>query len=64
MHIAPGAVLAGNVTVGNSAFIGANSVIREGVSIGENVIVGAGSVVVKNVVTDSVVVGNPSNRIR
>ncbi|MBE2230647.1 MAG: NeuD/PglB/VioB family sugar acetyltransferase, partial [Chitinophagaceae bacterium] len=33
-HIAPGAVLCGNVKVGRNTFIGANSVIRQGIVIG------------------------------
>src|SRR5215471_11499297 len=44
VHIAPGAVLAGNVYVGEGAFIGANSVIKEGIRIGQNAVIGAGSV--------------------
>ncbi len=59
-HIAPGAVLCGNVTIGENAFIGANAVIKEGITIGENAIVGAGSVVIKNVTSNAKVAGNPS----
>jgi sugar O-acyltransferase (sialic acid O-acetyltransferase NeuD family) len=62
-HIAPGAVLAGNVTIGNNSFVGANSVIKEGVKIGDNVIIGAGSVVIKNIEDEKKVVGNPSREI-
>lgn len=64
VHIAPGAVLAGNVKVGKGSFIGANSVIKEGVSIGENVIVGAGTVVTKNLEDGSKWVGNPARNIQ
>ena len=63
VHIAPGAVLAGNVTIGNGSFIGANSVIRENVTIGRNVIIGAGAVVVKDVLDNSIMVGNPAGNI-
>src|SRR5699024_3216679 len=35
-HIAPGAVLAGNIKVGKGSFIGANSVLKEGINIGDN----------------------------
>jgi sugar O-acyltransferase (sialic acid O-acetyltransferase NeuD family) len=58
-HIAPGAVLCGDVHVGSGSFIGAGSVIRQGVRIGDNVMIGAGSVVVKNIPSNSRVVGNP-----
>lgn len=63
VHIAPGAVLAGGVTIGNGSFIGANSVIREKITIGRNVIIGAGAVVVKDVLDNSIMVGNPARNI-
>lgn len=60
VHIAPGAVLAGNVKVGNLSFVGANSVIKEGVNIGTNVVVGAGSVVISDIKDNATVYGNPA----
>ncbi len=63
-HIAPGATLAGNVTIGERSFIGANSVVKEGVTIGKDVIVGAGSVVVKDIPNGQTVVGNPARPIK
>jgi sugar O-acyltransferase (sialic acid O-acetyltransferase NeuD family) len=62
-HIAPGAVLCGNVTVGRSSFIGANSVIRQGIHIGNNVTIGAGTVVVKDIPDGATVVGNPAKNL-
>jgi sugar O-acyltransferase (sialic acid O-acetyltransferase NeuD family) len=62
-HIAPGAVLCGNVTVGRSTFIGANSVIRQGVTIGNNVTIGAGTVVIKDVPDNAMMVGNPARKL-
>ena len=59
-HIAPGAVLAGNVSIGKHCFIGANSVIKQGVRIGNGVTIGAGSVVLKDVSENSIVFGNPA----
>lgn len=59
-HIAPGAVLCGNVHVGENSFVGAKSVVREGIRIGKNAIIGAGSVVVKDVPDNVKVVGNPA----
>jgi len=59
-HIAPGAILCGNVTIGSGTFIGAGSVIRQGISIGSNVTVGAGSVIVKNIPDNVLVFGNPA----
>ena len=59
-HVAPGAVLLGNVNVGKNSFIGSNSIIKEGVKIGDDVIVGAGSVVLKDVKNNSIIYGNPA----
>ncbi|MDB4505929.1 acetyltransferase [Saprospiraceae bacterium] len=62
-HIAPGAVLCGNVKVGEQTFIGAKSVVREGVKIGNNVIIGAGTVIIKDIPDNSKVVGSPQRFI-
>jgi sugar O-acyltransferase (sialic acid O-acetyltransferase NeuD family) len=59
-HIAPGAVLCGNVKIGNNSFVGANAVIRQGVTIGNNVMIGAGAVVLKNVPDNTTVIGVPA----
>ena len=58
-HIGPGAVLCGNVKVGECTFVGANAVIRQGIKIGKNVMIGAGAVVVKDVPDHAVIKGNP-----
>jgi sugar O-acyltransferase (sialic acid O-acetyltransferase NeuD family) len=60
VHIAPGVVLGGNVTVGERTFIGANSVVRQGITIGKDVVIGAGSVVITNVPDCVKLVGNPA----
>ena len=62
-HIAPGAVLAGNVTVGKRTFVGANSVVKHGVVIGDDVVIGAGTVVINDVSSGKKIVGNPSREI-
>ena len=64
VHIAPGAVLCGNVTIGENSFVGANSVIRQGITIGKNVVIGAGTVVVKNISDHSTVIGNPHKNLK
>jgi len=58
-HIAPGAVLCGNVKVGKGTFVGANSVITQGINIGNNVMIGAGTVVIRDIPDNCTVVGNP-----
>ena len=47
-HVAPGATLAGNVTVGEESFIGAGVVAIPGVTVGERSLVGAGAVIVRD----------------
>jgi sugar O-acyltransferase (sialic acid O-acetyltransferase NeuD family) len=59
-HIAPGAVLCGNVKVGHHSFVGANAVVRQGIVIGNNAIIGAGAVVVKDVPDNVTVTGVPA----
>jgi len=65
VHISPGALLAGNVVVQDSAWIGLGAVIRQGspskpLVIGENAVVGMGAVVTKDVPPNTTVVGNPA----
>lgn len=62
-HIAPGAVLAGNVTVGPGAFVGANAVVKQGVRIGAHAVIGAGAVIIRDVPDRATVVGNPGMEI-
>jgi sugar O-acyltransferase (sialic acid O-acetyltransferase NeuD family) len=59
-HIGPGAILCGNVHVGEGSFIGAGAVVRQGITIGKNCIVGAGAVVVNDIPDFSKVVGIPA----
>lgn len=63
VHVAPGAVLCGNVTIGRGTFVGANSVIRQGIIIGKNVTIGAGTVIVKDIPDNVTVVGNPQKQL-
>ena len=63
VHIAPGAVLTGNVSVGENSFVGANAVIKQGVTIGKDVIIGAGSVIINDIPDGKKIVGNPGRII-
>ena len=49
--------------IGNNVFLGANAVVLAGVNIGDGAIIGAGSVVTKDVDMNTVVAGNPAQRI-
>ena len=63
-HIAPGARLCGNVSVGARSLIGVGSAVRPGISIGDDVVVGAGSAVVKDLPAKGRFVGCPARQIR
>lgn len=63
VHIAPGAVLCGNVAVGEDCFIGANSVVKQNVRIGANIIIGAGSVVTWDIEESGIWVGNKLRKL-
>ncbi len=53
----------GNVTIGDSAYVGTGAVIKQGITIGAGATVGMGAVVTKDVPDGATVVGNPANHI-
>ncbi len=48
------------ITIEDGAIIGANAVIKAGLTVGKNSVVGMGAVVTKDVLENTVVVGNPA----
>lgn len=62
-HIAPGAILCGNVSVGENSFVGAGAVVKQGVKIGKNVTIGAGAVIIKDIDDNKKIVGNPQRML-
>jgi len=60
VHIAPGVTLSGTVTVGEGAHVGTAATVIQGVTIGARAIVGAGAVVLRDVASETTVVGNPA----
>ena len=56
-HVAPGAVLCGQVSVGEQAFIGAGATVIQQITVGHRAIIGAGTVIVKDVAADTIVKG-------
>ena len=52
------------VTIGNSVWIGGNTVINPGVTIGNNVVIGSGSVVTKDIPDNVIAIGNPCRVLR
>lgn len=54
----------GRITIGDSCFIGMNSILLPGVQLGDHTVVGAGSVVTKSFPEGNVVIaGNPAKPI-
>ena len=60
----PGAIVSGNVTIGDLVYIGTNSSIREKLSIHSSSTVGMNSAVVKNINTPEIYVGCPAKVIK
>lgn len=60
VHIAPGAILCGNVAVGEGSLVGAGAVILPGVKVGKSCVIGAGSVVAGAVPDGQRWAGNPA----
>lgn len=59
-HIAPQCALAGNVQVGERAFVGIGTTIIPGITIGNGAIIGAGSVVISNIPSSVRALGHPA----
>jgi len=55
----PGAVVSGNVIIGEKVYMGTNSSIKEKLHVSSNVTIGSNGAVVKNIITDGVYVGVP-----
>lgn len=60
VHVAPGARLAGMVTVGNRALIGVGAAVIPSIKIGNRCVIGAGSTVVRDIPDDAVAYGTPA----
>ncbi|MDF2512161.1 MAG: maltose acetyltransferase [Herbinix sp.] len=52
------------VSIGNSVWIGGNTVINPGVKIEDNVVIGSGSIVTKDIPSNVIAVGNPCKVLR
>ena len=59
----PGAIVSGNVNIGNKVYIGTNSSIREKINICNNVTIGLNSGVIKDINQEGTYVGLPTKKI-
>lgn len=64
VHIAPGAILCGNVRVGVGTLIGAGTIVTPNLQIGKSCLIAAGSVITKNIPDFAIVRGNPARVIK
>lgn len=62
--ISPGSVLCGDVMIGKSVFIGANSTVLPGIKIADFAIIGAGSLVNKNLESGKTYYGVPAREFK
>jgi sugar O-acyltransferase (sialic acid O-acetyltransferase NeuD family) len=63
-NVSPNVALLGNVTIEERVFIGAGSIIRDEVTIQQDSVIAMGSVVTEDVLTKTLVGGNPAKVIR
>ena len=61
VHICPGARLAGGTVVDDRAWVGVGTSVRQLITIGADSIIGAGSVVIKDVSSNTTVMGVPAS---
>jgi sugar O-acyltransferase (sialic acid O-acetyltransferase NeuD family) len=59
----PGAIISGNVTIGDCVYVGTNSSIKEKIIICSGVIIGSNATVVKHIVKSGTYVGVPTSKI-
>lgn len=63
-HISPGAILTGNVKIGQGSHVGAGVTIIPGIEIGSWTTIGAGASVISNIESNVTVVGVPAKVIK
>lgn len=64
VHISPGAHLAGEVSVGDCAWLGTGVSTKQVLNIGSNVVIGVGAAVVDDCIEPGTYVGVPAKRIK
>jgi sugar O-acyltransferase (sialic acid O-acetyltransferase NeuD family) len=64
IHVAPGALLSGGVSIGNNTLVGAGSIVIQGVRICKDCVIGAGAVVVRDINEPGTYLGVPAERVK
>ena len=60
----PCAVVGGNVTVGDTVYLGSCSNVREKINVDSNVVIGMNAAVVKNITESGIYIGVPSLKLK
>jgi sugar O-acyltransferase (sialic acid O-acetyltransferase NeuD family) len=60
----PGAIVSGNVILGESVYMGTNSSIKEKIQVCSNVTIGSNATVIKNIIIGGTYVGVPVKKIK
>jgi sugar O-acyltransferase (sialic acid O-acetyltransferase NeuD family) len=63
VHISPGAILCGEVFIGERTWVGAGAIIKHQVRINSDITIGAGAAVVSNLAEASTYVGVPAKKL-
>jgi sugar O-acyltransferase (sialic acid O-acetyltransferase NeuD family) len=63
-HVSPGAIICGNVKIGEGTHIGAGATVIPNINIGKWCVIGAGAVIINDVPDYSLVVGVPGKVIK
>lgn len=64
VHLAPGTVLSGGVTVGEATHVGAGTTVIQGVRLGARVLIGAGSLVTQDIPDGVTAYGTPAKVVK
>lgn len=63
VHLAPGSLCCGNVTIGEGTHVGCGAVILQGITLGCDCLVAAGAVVIRDVPSGSKIAGIPAEKM-
>lgn len=63
VHVAPGAVLSGGVTIGAHTMVGAGALVIQNVTIASDCVIGAGSTVLGDLAAPGTYAGSPARKI-